>query len=244
MDQLSEKRQAIFDLLSEADKALRPKEIAEKLDNPADSTRHLVRAMAKEGLLVRVRKGGYYTIAARKHEFAVNEREDKVNAGEGVSEFPVVEYSSSASPSTEEPPIRLPDSFLMRWIGRIPEKAYWTFVHGENMEPWLPDGSPVLVEVCSEVAGGGRYILFLDDQRNQMVKRIERLGGDVFLLISDNPAHSTREVKHVEGDTYQDVASDHQMHIHVQGRIVYPPDTPQAILRTFAQQMAEVLRQR
>lgn len=238
MNQLSEKRQAIFDLLSEVDEALRPKEIAEKLDTPADSTRHLVRAMAKEGLLVRVRKGGYYTIAARTHEFAVNESEEKVNAGEDVSEFPVI-----TSPSEESPPIRLPRSFLMRWIGRIPEKAYWTFVQGENMEPWLPDGSPVLVEVCSEVAGGGRYILLLDEQRNEMVKRIERLGGGVLLLISDNPAHSTREVKHVEGDTYQDVASDHQMHIHVQGRIVYPPDTPQAILRTFAKQMAEVLRQ-
>lgn len=158
---------------------------------------------------------------------------------ESEVEYPFMIRGPGAGPARvvtdeAEHPVRLPKSLLLRWIGRAPEEAYWTVVEGDSMEPWLPDGAPILVERCDSFQSGGRYVLWVDDDHGNVVKRVERLGGGALLLISDNPAHPTRTLRHVEGDLYEDPQHGLTLQLRVQGRVILPPDTPHAILRTFA----------
>ena len=127
-----------------------------------------------------------------------------------------------------------PKSIIRGWTGgSVPEnnEAYWTKVRGTSMEPWLPDGSPILVVKCNEVIQGGRYVIYLDDSDAEVVKRVEKLGGNVLRIISDNPSHSTQTFRHLEDDMYRDEENRITARIRVGGVVVYPKDTGYAITR-------------
>ena len=248
---LTEKQSAVLETIRSSGIPLNPTEIAEKSGINYNTVRTYVRRFEEDGRIKGDRSGRYIYVVAtetqlRKENNGLREVDAPIKPG--IVSYPVMRHGpGAATPKTildEEGSIQLPHSFLLRWIGRVPKEAYWTFVQGESMEPWLPDGSPILVEKCREVNGGGRYVLWLDDEKGKVVKRVERRGGGILHLISDNPAHLSIEVEHLEGTMFKDRETGRSMDIYVQGRIVYPPDTPQAILRMFAQQMAEVMKQR
>lgn len=117
------------------------------------------------------------------------------------------------------------------------DKGYWTRLRGNSMEPWLPDGTPIFVELTSEIIDGGRYVIYIDDEDGEIVKRIERLSGSVLRIISDNPAHPSRTLHGIRGegseDMYNDRDNDIRLRLRVKGRVLFPPDTSHAILRTM-----------
>ncbi|MEM1268411.1 MAG: S24 family peptidase [Bacteroidota bacterium] len=121
------------------------------------------------------------------------------------------------------------------------DEAYWTRVRGTSMEPWLPDGTPILVEVVHGITAAGRYVLYFDDDDGEEVKRIEKLGGGAIKVVSDNPAHVTRTLRPLGEDMYSDDDNDLRLRVNVRGRVVFPPDTPQAILSTITQQMSRLV---
>lgn len=133
--------------------------------------------------------------------------------------------------------IRVPRKLVALWTGGfVPEshQAYWSKVQGTSMEPWLPDQSPIFVIICREVQDNGRYVMYLDDVDAEVIKRVERIGGGVLLLLSDNPAHPSRPLYQLEGDMWEDRQYGIRLRLRIQGRVVFPADTPQAILSTFA----------
>lgn len=110
------------------------------------------------------------------------------------------------------------------------------------MEPWLPDQSPIFVEVVAEVAAPGRYVLWLDDVDAEIVKRVERFGS-VLRIVSDNAAYAPITLRHVEADMYKDEETGTTVRVRVHGRVLYPPDTPYAILQTVTEQLARLKAQ-
>jgi phage repressor protein C with HTH and peptisase S24 domain len=120
-----------------------------------------------------------------------------------------------------------------------PERAYWTSVEGTSMEPWLPNGTMILVEECGEITSGDRYVIWLGDTDANIVKRIERLSDDKLKVASDNPRHETRVYARREANIYEDEEGD-TTHIRVQGRVIYPPDTANSILSTVTEQLRKI----
>lgn len=152
--------------------------------------------------------------------------------------YPVYDVGVGAGPGMVREPteefLMAPRSIVTGWTGgSLPKRneAYWTKVRGTSMEPWLPDGSPILVVRCNSVVQGGRYILYLDDDDVEVVKRVEKLGGGVIRIISDNLAHSSQTFRHQEDDVYRDEENGLTARIRVQGVVVYPKDTGYAITK-------------
>lgn len=172
---------------------------------------------------------------------------DQIDSHKMMS-FPYLEGGPGAGASgvqwDEGERITVPTSVAAAWAnGRRVDgsRAYWTRVQGSSMEPWLPDQSPIFVERSSEVVDGGRYVLWLDDVDAEIVKRIERLGGGYLRIISDNPNHATQLLRHVQDDVYEDEATQAKVRVRIRGRVLYPPDTPHAILKTVTEQMARMV---
>ena len=88
------------------------------------------------------------------------------------------------------------------------------------------------IERTDAITTDDRYALYLDDAEEEIVKRVNRLGGKRLRLIADNPAYGSQEIQHIEDDLYRDVARQHTMRMRVLGRVIEPPDDAQAIFAT------------
>lgn len=149
----------------------------------------------------------------------------------------------------EEEALDTPVTFVQRLLGgRKPEPGtiFWSYVVGESMEPWLPDGTPILIERCSEIGDGGRYALWVDDGSGDIIKRCERLGGNRLHLISDNRSFPSRVLEHVTdadtSDTYVDLLHGHTLRLRVRGRIISPRDTSVAVMGQLADFARSLIR--
>lgn len=140
----------------------------------------------------------------------------------GAEEEPVPEVADEV--------VVVSDRIIRAELGRLPDPdlTYWTCVNGESMEPFLRDGAPILVE---EIEGGivapGRYVLHLNSAGG-IVKRCERLGEDTLRVASDNRSFSTQVLTRQDCGLYKD-RNGHSVQLRVQGRVIYPRDTPRAI---------------
>jgi len=140
--------------------------------------------------------------------------------------------------------MKVSEQLLRAELGRVPppSKAYWTRVNGESMEPYLQDGSPILVERVEDgVEAAGRYALLIDEVGG-VVKRCERVGSETLRVASDNPSFPTRIYTHQENEHYED-RDGNVLKIRVQGRVVYPRDTPHAMQEKAIHDIARALRQ-
>lgn len=64
---------------------------------------------------------------------------------------------------------------------------------GDSMHPTVPDGSVMLVDMAArEPRDGCIYVLARDDA--VVVKRLQRIAGGAFYLLSDNPLYEREEV--------------------------------------------------
>jgi phage repressor protein C with HTH and peptisase S24 domain len=139
--------------------------------------------------------------------------------------------------------MQVSEQLLRAELGRVPppSKAYWTRVNGESMEPYLQDGTPIFVERVEDgVEAAGRYALLINDVGG-IVKRCERLGKDTLRVASDNPSFPTRILTHRKDHYYED-EDGHTIKVIVQGRVIYPRDTPHAMQEKAVQDIARALR--
>lgn len=77
---------------------------------------------------------------------------------------------------------------------------------------------------------------------SERIRQVRDRAGATLEVLGEKIGVSKQAVYQYE--MYEDLTNDLRVRMRARGRVVYPTDSPQAILRTFAQQMAEVLRQR
>lgn len=198
-------------------------------------------ALVKQGRLKRVAQGKYQMDLDRRS----SSREETFSTSsphrDKVVSYPVMEVGVGAGPASGQHPsgeyLMAPQSIVRGWTGgKLPSEksAYWTTVRGTSMEPWLPDGSPIFVAECNEVIQGGRYVIYVDDSEAEVVKRLERIGGGILRVISDNPGHATQTLRWVEDDIYEDLDYGVKIRLRVRGVVLYPKDTGFAITKMIA----------
>lgn len=124
------------------------------------------------------------------------------------------------------------------------DRAWWTRVRGTSMEPWLQNGSFIFCEVVERATTPGRYVVHLDDDDAEIVKRIEVLGGGGLILISDNNAHPRRQLRQVEDsddpNLYYDETYGVTLRLSVRGFVLYPEDTGQSIVSLVSQTLRDL----
>ena len=88
----------------------------------------------------------------------------------------------------------------------------------------------------------GRYVLWLGDDDGDVVRCVERLGGDRLLIMKDNPTgHRTKRLLvHQEDDIYEE-DDGATVRVRIRGQVVYPADTAHSILNTVTEQLSKVL---
>jgi hypothetical protein len=231
-------RSKILRALREIDESAGPQEVVSKaeemgVDLDYDSIRGTMPDMVKEGFL---RKDGHgeYSPGTELANRLVSYSYFPNGFGAGDETLPVDDGDN----------MQVSEQLLRAELGRVPppSKAYWTRVNGESMEPYLQDGSPILVERTEDgVEAAGRYALLIDDVGG-VVKRCERVGSETLRVASDNPSFPTRIYTHQGNEHYKD-REDNVLKIRVQGRVVYPRDTPHAMQEKAIQDIARALRQ-
>lgn len=234
------RRAQVMSALRDANKPLGPKDLAALIGTSPTTVSHELRDLLRDGEVARVGHGKY-EVARHVGLAPVSNEADAMT-------FPYLEGGPGAGGAGVQwdggRRITVPVDVAASWAGgrRVEaESAYWTRVQGSSMEPWLPDGSPIFVERTSEVGSGGRYVLWLDDVDAEIVKRIERFGGGYLRIISDNPAHASQTLQHIEDDVFKDTDTGAMVRLRIVGRVLYPADTPHAILRTVTEQMARMM---
>src|SRR5690625_1082208 len=234
------RRMQVISALRESDKPLGPTELATVIGTSPTTISHELRDLLTTGEIVRVGHGKYEV--ARHADLEPGGHEARVMT------YPYLEGGPGAGGAGVQwdggRRITVPTDVAASWAGgrRVEaESAYWTRVQGSSMEPWLPDGSPIFVERTSEVGSGGRYVLWLDDVDAEIVKRIERFGGGYLRIISDNPAHASQTLRHIADDMFEDQATGATVRVRIRGRVLYPADTPFAILQTVTVHVARMM---
>jgi phage repressor protein C with HTH and peptisase S24 domain len=247
------RKEEIVEIVRE-DGPVRRNDIAEKLPIKANYAGTLLSELADEDpprLKRVVRNGkkvqGLYNLPERVGEL------NSTSLPDSASHNNTVEYSflpGGLGAGDESLPVdwgekmRISEQLLRAELGRVPppSKAYWTRVNGESMEPYLQDGSPILVERTEDgVEAAGRYALLIDDVGG-VVKRCERVGSETLRVASDNPSFPTRIYTHEGNEHYED-GDGNVLKIRVQGRVVYPRDTPHAMQEKAIHDIARALRQ-
>jgi len=87
-------------------------------------------------------------------------------------------------------------SFQKSWVidhlRMNPEELALVVVHGDSMQPTLGDGDLIMVNMAqNRLARDGIYLL--REGEDLMVKRLQRLPGGRFRMISDNPQYASTD---------------------------------------------------
>ena len=142
--------------------------------------------------------------------------------------------------------VQMPEAVIQRFTGgRIPGRLAISFVRGDSMLPYLPDGTPIIIEEMGAFAEGGRYAIYYGNTEEEEVKRVERLGEKRIRISSDNRAFPPRLYEHIEGDLFADLSDGHHERIRIRGRIIHPLDMAAAVtgqLAEFAGNLLSILQ--
>ena len=125
----------------------------------------------------------------------------------------------------------VPEEAIRRMTGgRLPRQVVLSWVRGESMLPYLHPGEPIWIEEIDRFEDGGRYAVWIDDADEDVIKRVERIGGRLIRLSSDNNAYEVRLLEHVEDDVYRDAKYNISVQLRIRGRVIYPPDMARAVM--------------
>ena len=117
-----------------------------------------------------------------------------------------------------------------------------SFAVGDSMAPFINDGDPFLYTPVSSFVDGARYALWLGGAQADVIKRVEVLGGGVVNLLSDNPAVRTKVLRaDEEPGVFVDEAGE-PFDLVIQGRVVWPADTAQAVVGQIADRLTDFAR--
>ena len=117
-----------------------------------------------------------------------------------------------------------------------------SFAVGDSMAPFIPDGAPFLYVEGGAFVDGARYALWLGPTQADVLKRVEVHGGGVVHLVSDNPAVRRKVLQ--AGDA-EGVWLDEDGRVYdltILGRVVWPLDTPQAVVGQIADRLTDFAR--
>nr|WP_321511189.1 S24 family peptidase [uncultured Celeribacter sp.] len=139
--------------------------------------------------------------------------------GRGMINLPLYSVEASAGhgslPATEEvlDQVAFQESFL-RDLGAHPFKCSIIWAKGDSMQPTIPDGSILIVDLSqNEINNGCLYVFNVDG--DLLVKRARRKLDSSIELISDNNLYATETVSKSDLDQ-----------LRVIGRVVYFCRTP------------------
>ena len=262
-------RDSILAVLSNAPAALGPKEIAEAAGADYGYVRKQLGELKREGVVVQPRTGRYALSAQEQSvpdatvSSGGGEPSGRPTSTDGLIRIPTAPYGHAA---TRGGPVTVDntdgdegtasffhESALRALLGggELPRDALGkvalrlSFAAGDSMAPFIPDGHPFLYTPGFGPGGfvdGARYALWLGTSHADVIKRVEVQAGGVVLLKSDNPSVSTRALYtgpepgdwiDAEGKPYE---------LHIQGQVVWPLDTPTAVVGLVADRMSEFAR--
>ena len=184
---------------------------------------------------------------SRKHSSIVAESEQRYDRGPlRRGDVRVYDIEAGAGPAVvalSAPPDRVirvePEDWRML-IGYVPRDPFTFRVRGDSMLPWLRDGGAAWCEPCEEFGPAGRYVLSLGD--GLIVKRVDVRRRGRVNLISDNAGYKPIRLRHVEGDTYEDLDDGEVTELRVAGRVIYPTDDGQAVFGQLAEFARSLIR--
>lgn len=119
-----------------------------------------------------------------------------------------------------------PAAELRRLTGRDPKDFLQLTIIGDSMAPRLRAGDNVIYIPCNEILDHGLYVLDLDGGR--IVKQVQRLGGNVLMLIPVNPDYVRETFVPVEEDgvdsnLYRSDVSHRTATLGVVGKVLWYP---------------------
>ncbi len=114
-------------------------------------------------------------------------------AGENIATLdeyiPIPLHSTSLNKSGVEEPIAIKKSWMFKQLQAKPGDLSFFCEEGESMKPTLYPGDIVLVNLHEAVIRDGLYILQIEDVI--LIKRLQRLSGDLIKVSSDNPEYES-----------------------------------------------------
>ena len=150
------------------------------IDDPRPARELLVQLNAKEAALHDIEE-------ARAVEHMPTDEEKTFSLG--IEE---IENSSGAEASADNDGVRTMLQFPIRWLrkrGLRPSSCRIIRVRGESMEPTLPNGSLILVDLATEHPKSGR-IFVIRTGNGLTVKRLSNNSKVGWMLESDHPQRS------------------------------------------------------
>ena len=118
-----------------------------------------------------------------------------------------------------------------------------SFAVGDSMAPFIPNGAPFIYTPEGGFVDGARYALWLGPTQADVIKRIEVQGGGVVRLVSDNPAVAPKLLQAGDEEGVWTDVDGRDYDITILGRVVWPLDTPQAVVGQLADFARTLLRQ-
>ena len=91
---------------------------------------------------------------------------------------------------------------------------------GNQMQPEIAPGSPLVYQPADRVTSSGLYLLDVDGRRHVM--RVQRCGGGALLALPESDEHDSEMFKPAPGgteDTYRSEKSGLECEIRVVGRV-------------------------
>ena len=114
-------------------------------------------------------------------------------AGENVANIdeyiPIPLRSTSLENSGMEEPIAIKKSWMFKQLQAKPGDLSFFYAEGESMKPTLYPGDIVLVDLHEAAIRDGLYVLQIEDVI--LIKRLQRLSGDLIKVSSDNPEYES-----------------------------------------------------
>jgi len=100
--------------------------------------------------------------------------------------------------------------YVMRQVAEDAEGCNTFYMPGDDMEPRIKNGAPMLVDTrMKEIAGNGMYVL--EYQRRTLVRNVESRIGEGLVLSCENPKYKESVIK--------DAATAKRMGLKVIGRV-------------------------
>jgi len=117
-----------------------------------------------------------------------------------------------------------------------------SFAVGDSMAPFIPSGAPFLYVEGGAFVDGARYALWLGPTQADVIKRVEVHGGGVVHLVSNNSAVGRKELVAGDEEGVWFDAEGRDYDLTIRGRVVWPLDTPHAVMGQVADRLTEFAR--
>lgn len=122
-----------------------------------------------------------------KHWVTVRRLDVEASAGNGV----IVESEDYLAP------IAFEEDWLRKHVGVSPKNLTVINARGDSMMPTIRSNAPILIDHSSKtIRGDAIFAIVVEGEL--YIKRVQKIFGGGFVLISDNPAYKPQEIRNPE----------------------------------------------